>query len=176
MNKIEKSKFLSLILRHKPEAGNIVLDKYGWAEVKQVLKALNISFNELDDIVQTDEKQRYSFNQEKSKIRANQGHSVPIDLDLPEQRPPKFLYHGTASRFLNSIYETGILSMKRNFIQLSADLKTAITVGKRHGQPVVLKVDSGKMAEDGYKFYISENGVWLTKEVKPQYIIGIERI
>lgn len=117
-----------------------------------------------------DNKQRYSFNQDKTLIRANQGHSIPVDVELKEQDPPELLYHGTADTFLKDIMAEGLKSMSRLYVRLSKDIETANKVGKRHGSPVILRVLSGKMNQDGIKFYISENGVWLTKKVDVKYL------
>lgn len=123
----------------------------------------------LEEIVATDEKRRYSFNEDKTLIRANQGHSLPVDVELKEQGPPEFLYHGTAKRFLENIQAEGLKPMSRLYVHLSKDKETAIKVGKRHGEPVVLQVHSGKMFRNGNKFYLSENGVWLIKSVPVRY-------
>lgn len=123
----------------------------------------------LEEIVRTDNKQRYSFNEDKTLIRANQGHSIPVDVGLKEQEPPELLYHGTAAGFLSSIEREGLKPMGRLYVHLSKDAETAVNVGKRHGKPVVLKIHSGGMYRDGQVFYLSENGVWLTKKVEPKY-------
>lgn len=176
MANLEKlSIFLSLVLRHKPDAANITLDEHGWANVEELLAGINdtgrkIDMEILEEIVTTDNKQRYSFNQDKTLIRANQGHSIPVDVELKEQEPPEFLYHGTATRFLDSIMDEGLKPMSRLYVHLSKDVATAIKVGKRHGDPMILKVNSGDMYKEGYKFYLSENGVWLTKEVDTKYL------
>lgn len=175
MGKLDKlSVFISLLLRHKPEAANITLDEHGWANVEELLNGINntgrkIDMNILEEIVRTDNKQRYSFNQNKTLIRANQGHSISVDVDLKEQDPPEFLYHGTAIRFLDSIENEGLKPMNRLYVHLSKDTETALKVGKRHGDPVVLKIYSGEMYKDGNKFYLSENGVWMTKKVAVKY-------
>lgn len=168
------SKFISLILRHHPEAAYIELDEHGWADVDKLIAGIKRTGKQIDrelleDIVRTDNKQRYSFNEDKTRIRANQGHSIPVDVGLEEQEPPEFLYHGTAARFYHSIQEQGLRPMGRLYVHLSKDVETAMNVGKRHGKPVVLKVHSGDMYHDGQKFYLSENGVWLTKDVAPKY-------
>lgn len=128
----------------------------------------------LEEIVRTDNKQRYRFNEDKTLIRANQGHSITVDVELEEQEPPEFLYHGTAERFLKSIMEEGLKPMSRLYVHLSKDQETAEKVGKRHGKPVVLKVHSGQMNRDGCSFYLSENSVWLTKRVDVKYIERIK--
>lgn len=175
MERLDKlSKFISLVLRHKPQAAHITLDEHGWADVKELLNGINdtgrkIDMAVLEEIVATDNKQRYSFNQDKTLIRANQGHSVLVDVELKEHKPPEILYHGTAVRFLGNIRNEGLKPMSRLYVHLSKDVETALKVGKRHGEPVVLKVHSGEMHRDGYKFYLSENGVWLTKRVNVEY-------
>lgn len=167
------SKFISLILRHKPETIGITLDSHGWANVEDLINGINkthkITKEDLELIVKTDNKQRYSFNENHTKIRANQGHSINVDVELKECTPPDILYHGTAKKFLESIKREGLVSKSRLYIHLSKDINTAVSVGKRHGEPVVLEVDSKRMYNDGIKFYLSENGVWLTKHVSPKY-------
>lgn len=176
MGKTEKlSVFISLVLRHNPDAAHITLDEHGWADVGELLAGINdtgreINMEILEEIVATDNKQRYSFNQDKTLIRANQGHSIPVDVELKEQEPPEFLYHGTAARFLDAIESEGLKPMSRLYVHLSKDIETALKVGRRHGNPVVLKVNSGDMYKDGYRFYLSENGVWLIKKVDAKYL------
>ena len=176
MNGTDKlSIFISLVLRHKPEAAHITLDEHGWADVEELLKGIcdmgrKIDMDILEEIVAADKKQRYSFNQDKTLIRANQGHSIPVDVELKEQEPPEFLYHGTATRFLNDIMKEGLKPMSRLYVHLSKDIETAMKVGKRHGTPVILKIHSGDMYRAGYKYYLSENGVWLTKAVPAEYL------
>ncbi len=175
MEQLDKlSVFISLVLRHKPDAAHIALDEHGWANVKELLNGINdtgrkIDMAVLEEIVATDNKQRYSFNQDKTLIRANQGHSISVDVELKEQKPPEILYHGTAARVIDNIMNEGLKPMSRLYVHLSKDVETALKVGKRHGEPVVLKVHSGEMYGDGYKFYLSENGVWLTKKVNVEY-------
>lgn len=176
MGKFDKlSIFLSLVLRHKPDAAGIFLDEHGWTNVEDLINGIkntgrNINMPILEDIVETDSKQRYSFNEDKTLIRANQGHSVPVDVNLEKLKPPKFLYHGTADRFLNSIMEEGLKPMNRLYVHLYTDIETAIRVGKRHGNPVVLKIHSNQMYEEGCIFYLSKNGVWLTRDVQIKYL------
>lgn len=176
MGKSDKlSVFISLVLRHKPDAAGIRLDEHGWANVDELLNGINdtgrkINRDILEEIVKTDNKQRYSFNEDKTLIRANQGHSVPVDVELEEQQPPKYLYHGTADRFLSSIMSDGLKPMSRLYVHLSRDEETAVKVGRRHGNPVVLKIRAEDMWNDGIKFYLSQNGVWLTKYVDRKYI------
>lgn len=181
MDKKKTSVFISLVLRHKPEAAGITVDEHGWAEVEELLRGLAehghpISMAQLEEIVKTDEKQRYSFSEDKKLIRANQGHSIPVDVQLAEKEPPQFLYHGTAEKSLPAIKEQGLKPMSRLYVHLSKDEQTAVKVGSRHGKPVVLIVRAGDMYKDGHKFFLSENGVWLTKEVPPGYLSGINDI
>lgn len=174
-NKTKIGKLLSMILRHEPEKIGITLDENGWAEVKELRekcarKHLHFTIDELEEIVATNNKKRYSFNENKTKIRANQGHSIDIDIDLPTITPPEFLYHGTAERFLSSIGEKGIQKMSRQHVHLSHEKSTAENVGSRHGKAVVLTILSRKMYADGIKFYQAANGVWLTDYIDPKYI------
>lgn len=175
MGKKDKlSVFISLVLRHKPDAAGIALDEHGWADVDELIAGINSTGRKIDmaileEIVATDEKGRYNFNEDKSLIRANQGHSVQVDVELKEQKPPEFLYHGTAERFLEDILTEGLKPMSRLYVHLSKDIETATKVGKRHGNPVVLKVCSGEMCREGIKFFLSENEVWLTKTVPGKY-------
>ncbi len=169
------SVFISLVLRHQPDAAGIRLDEHGWANVDELIEGINntgrkINIDILEEIVRTDNKQRYSFNQDKTLIRANQGHSIPVDVELEEKQPPQYLYHGTADRFLPAIMSEGLKPMSRLYVHLSKDEETAVKVGKRHGKPVVLKIKAEEMWKDGIKFYRSQNGVWLTKYVDKKYI------
>ncbi|MDM1384418.1 RNA 2'-phosphotransferase [Myroides marinus] len=168
-------KFLSLVLRHEPSKIGITLDDNGWADVEELISKCakhRVSFTrkELDEIVETNNKKRYSFNEDETKIRANQGHSIAVDLEFTAIEPPMFLYHGTADRFLNSIEAEGVKKMSRQHVHLSQDKETAINVGSRHGRVVVLTILAGKMYEDGIVFYQSANGVWLTDYIDPKYI------
>lgn len=169
------SRFLSLILRHHPEAANITVDEHGWADVKDLIRGVNDTGRKLDralleEIVRTDQKGRYSFNEDKTLIRANQGHSILVDVELEKKVPPDILYHGTATRFLGSIRKEGLKPMGRLYVHLSKEEETAKKVGERHGIPVVLKIDAKKMHENGEVFYLSSNGVWLVKSVAACYI------
>lgn len=170
----DTSKFISLILRHKPEAIGIKLDEHGWADVDELISGVSATrlfdMAMLEEIVATDEKRRYSFSEDKRLIRANQGHSVPVDVELRRVAPPEYLYHGTCERFVPSIEEQGLRRMSRLYVHLSSDADTAMKVGARHGKPVVLRVSAGEMERDGYAFFLSENGVWLTESVPPKYI------
>lgn len=170
----ELSKYISLILRHKPETIGISLDEHGWANVDELIAGIaqhkRIDMDILEEIVRTDEKQRYSFNEDKTLIRANQGHSIPVDVELEEKEPPEILLHGTGEKYVASIDRQGLISKTRLYVHLSKDEETAIKVGSRHGKPVVYTVNAKKMFDDGYKFYLSANGVWLTKEVPVEYL------
>ena len=158
------SKFLSLILRHKPQVVGIELDEHGWANVEELChRVKNLDFATLEQIVAQDEKQRYSFSADKKLIRANQGHSIPVDVELEELEPPEILYHGTGESYSSSINAQGLLKKSRLYVHLSGDVETAEKVGRRHGKPKIFLVESGKMFADGYKFYRSVNGVWLTE-------------
>ncbi|MCL1895988.1 MAG: RNA 2'-phosphotransferase [Clostridiales bacterium] len=173
--KVAASKFMSLVLRHKPERIGIVLDENGWADTAKLLEGMNragrrITLEDLKEIVETSDKQRFKLSDDYTKIRANQGHSVSVDVELAETPPPEFLYHGTATRFVQSIKDQGLVAKGRLYVHLSADVETAVKVGGRHGKPVVLKIDSGRMSADGFKFFLSDNGVWLAKEVPAGYI------
>lgn len=169
-----KGKFLALILRHQPEKANISLDKHGWANVNDIIKNVKfLSKEDLDNIVESDSKNRYEYSDFKLKIRARQGHSVPVNLELKEVKPPDILYHGTATRFLESIYDKGIIKGCRQYVHLSSTIETATKVGERHGTPYILNIDAKQMYEDGIKFYLSSNNVWLTDYISPKYIVTL---
>lgn len=168
------SKFISLILRHKPEFIGISLDEHGWASVDELIAGVNktrsLDMEILERIVAEDEKQRYSFNEDKTLIRANQGHSIPVDVELEDVCPPEVLYHGTGEKYTSSIDKQGLIPKSRLYVHLSDDEETARKVGQRHGKSVVYKVRSGEMHRDGILFYRSVNGVWLTKAVPVKYL------
>lgn len=166
-NLITKGKKLSFLLRHDKEYN---FDKNGWRTVSDLIKNHGYTLEELNEIVDTNDKKRYEFSEDKKKIRARQGHSINVDVELKEETPPNTLYHGTATRFLESIYKNGINSGNRQYVHLSKDEETAIDVGKRHGTPFVIQVDAKKMNEDGIVFFLSNNGVWLTQFVDKKYI------
>ena len=165
---------MSLILRHKPEVIGISLDEHGWANVDELItgiaKTNDFNMDILEEIVRTDEKQRYSFNEDKTLIRANQGHSIPVDVELDEVEPPEALWHGTSEKYVASIDVQGLIPKSRLYVHLSKDSDTASKVGSRHGKPVLYIVKAGEMYKDGYKFFLSKNGVWLTKEVPVKYL------
>lgn len=169
------SKLLSLVLRHQPEVLNIELDQNGWTNVdaliaKMKTKSSEFDFERLEQIVYTNDKQRFAFNEDLTKIRANQGHSVQVDVQLKPQLPPEFLYHGTVNKFLEGIRAEGLKKGSRLHVHLSKDLDTASKVGSRRGKPVVLVVRSREMATAGHSFYLSENGVWLCDAVPFEFI------
>lgn len=174
MSLTDTSRFISLILRHKPETIGICLDEHGWAQVDELIngiaKTRPFDMEMLEEIVRTDEKQRYSFNEDKTLIRANQGHSIPVDVELEQKLPPDILWHGTGEKYVVSIDEQGLLPKSRLYVHLSGDYETAVKVGSRHGKPVIYKVNARQMQADGYVFYQSVNGVWLTKHVLVKYL------
>lgn len=169
------SKFLSLLLRHKPEIVGLQLDTQGWADTQELLQKVNahghgLTLEELQLVVDQNDKQRFAFSADGSRIRANQGHSLRIDLGLQPVTPPDVLYHGTATRNLTSIRKLGLLKGRRQHVHLSPDEETAHRVGARHGKPVVLRVASARMHADGALFYQADNGVWLTGQVAVGYL------
>lgn len=168
------SKRLSFVLRHKPESLGIVLDENGYADVAELIEKFNNNGEKIDvvvlsAIVDGDAKNRYSFNFDKTKIRANYGHSISVDLAINPSSPPETLYHGTSINYVNGIREGGIVKRNRNYVHLSSNEETARSVGVRHGEPIVLKVNARKMENDGYEFYRSAM-VWLTEYVPTEYI------
>ena len=174
MSEKDISKYISLILRHKPETIGITLDEHGWANVDELIsgicKAYDFDKYMLEKIVSEDEKQRYSFNDDKSLIRANQGHSIPVDVELEKRNPPDVLWHGTGEKYTESIDKKGLIPKARLYVHLSSDCETAKKVGMRHGAPVIYEVNAKKMQEEGFDFYCSVNGVWLCKQVPVEYL------
>lgn len=169
------SKFISLVLRHEPQSIGLSLDAQGWADVGELLEKSAqhrkpFSREELVEVVRTSEKQRFAFNDAGSRIRANQGHSVDVDLQLKAAQPPEWLYHGTARPFLAAIRSEGLKKMSRQHVHLSPDRATAEKVGSRRGVPVILAVRSGDLHRQGVVFFRSENGVWLTDAVPAEYL------
>jgi putative RNA 2'-phosphotransferase len=172
---VKVSRFLSLVLRHQPGKIGLTLDTQGWADVDELLAQANqhgvaLTRPLLQEVVAQNDKQRFAFNADTTRIRANQGHSIKIDLGLEPVIPPEQLYHGTAARFLASIQQKGLLRGKRDYVHLSPDESTARKVGARHGEPIVLVVKAGQMHAAGFTFYCTANGVWLTQHVPPAYL------
>lgn len=176
---IKLSRFLSLVLRHNPQQIGLKLDANGWADTTELISKVNVRGNKLDLktlelLVETNNKKRFAFNDDKSKIRANQGHSIKVELGYTAKTPPTVLYHGTANQNIKSIFTTGINKRERHHVHLSKDMETAISVGKRHGKPVVFEVDTKSMQKAGFEFYESDNGVWLVEEVPAIYLQKLE--
>lgn len=166
----KKSKWLSLILRHKPEAANITLDKNGWSQVNEVLISGGLTHTQLEQIVYENNKQRFEFDETQKRIRARQGHSIEVDVELTNVTPPSILYHGTSFSALTSIWMSGIEKRKRLHVHLTNETKVAEQVGSRYGVPIVLVIDAFQMHKDGRKFFLSNNGVYLTEYVPVKYI------
>lgn len=169
------SKFLSLVLRHQPDVAHVTLDSAGWAVVDALLAGCArvgrpLSRTDLEHIVATNAKKRFEFSADGLRIRASQGHSVEVELEYAPQAPPELLYHGTATRFLDSIREKGLLKMQRHHVHLSAETRITLDVGARHGTPALLTILAGQMHGEGHVFYRSTNGVWLVEHVPPQHI------
>jgi putative RNA 2'-phosphotransferase len=179
MNDKEKThlgKFLSLLLRHQPDIIGLTLDVNGWADVEELIRKCSLhgqpfTKEELEEIVATNDKKRYAFNDDHTRIRANQGHSLEVELHLKIAEPPGILYHGTVDKFLESIGQEGLVKKSRQHVHLSQDLETAQKVGSRRGVPVVLKINAGDMHRNGHVFYISDNDVWLTDHVPPTFLV-----
>ncbi|MBI1492540.1 RNA 2'-phosphotransferase [Halocynthiibacter styelae] len=166
------SKFLSLVLRHNPEAANVIPDRGGWVTVDTLIAGADIPMTKelIAEVVATSDKQRFALSEDGQRIRANQGHSFPVDLGLMPMTPPETLFHGTATRFVDSIQAKGLIPGSRQHVHLSPDENTARTVGSRHGKPHVFHVSSGQMHRDGFTFICSDNGVWLTDHVPVGYL------
>jgi putative RNA 2'-phosphotransferase len=169
------SKFLSLILRHEPERVGLKLDEAGWTDVEELLRVVNrngvsLTLDQLKHVVATNNKKRFAFSEDGQRIRASQGHSIEVDLQYPPQQPPEILYHGTASRFLEGIRRDGLNKMGRHDVHLSAETKVTLQVGSRHGRPVLLTIHAGNMHRAGHVFRCSANGVWLVRNVPPEFI------
>ena len=176
---VKISRFLSKHLRHQPQRLGLTLEPGGWVAVDDLLAAcarlgMPLSRKELDEVVARNDKRRFSFDETGERIRANQGHSVDVDLQLTPVTPPAILYHGTGHAAMDAIVREGLRKMRRHHVHLSADIPTAIKVGRRHGQPVVFAVDTAAMSADGYVFFRSENGVWLVDAVAPGYLRLLE--
>jgi putative RNA 2'-phosphotransferase len=172
--KTKISKFLSLVLRHKPEEIGLSLEENGWIPVEKLIKACaggkNFTLAELREVVETNDKKRFAFDADGRKIRASQGHSLDVGIEFEEQRPPATLYHGTAEKNIGVIFAEGLKKMARHHVHLSADIETARKVGARYGKPVILAIETEKLLVEGFKFYVSANGVWLTDAVPPEFL------
>lgn len=166
----DTGKRLAYVLRHHPESIGVTLDRNGWADAGAVCAGLGITRGELTDVVETDGKGRYELSRDGALVRARYGHSVNVDAGIVEAVPPDVLYHGTATRFLDRIRDEGLLPMGRMYVHLSTDYGTALSVGARHGRPIVLRIDAGAMSDDGYAFLVSTNGIWMSASVPPAYI------
>jgi putative RNA 2'-phosphotransferase len=176
---VNLSKFLSLVLRHRPEAVGIQLDPGGWVDIETLLEHCEkrgrvISRSLLEEVVQTNNKQRFAISEDGIRIRASQGHSVPIELGYARAVPPEVLYHGSVAERIKAIQSQGLRKMKRHHVHLSPDAKTARGVGSRRGAPIVLRIHAGQMHRDGHVFYLSANHVWLTDRVPSEYINVVE--
>ncbi|WP_175017402.1 RNA 2'-phosphotransferase [Rasiella rasia] len=174
------SKFLSLVLRHKPETIGVQLDQNGWVDINELIEKSNkygIKFNRetLNHIVATNSKKRFAINNKLDKIRASQGHSIEIELGYTSQKPPRTLFHGTSEKSVQSILKKGLKRQNRQHVHLSSDIETAKKVGQRHGKPYIFKVFAEQMFNDNLEFFISENGVWLTENVPEKYLSGQEK-
>lgn len=172
---VKISKYLSYHLRHRPDELELTLEQGGWVQVDQLLAAcsqhdFSLSYGELQEVVQKNDKQRFSFDETGQRIRANQGHSTTVDLQLDSVSPPEILYHGTSAKAVASILKMGLSKMARHHVHLTPNLKLAKEVGQRYGKPIVFQIDARAMEEVGYNFYCSENGVWLVDHVPPQYL------
>ncbi|WP_315783627.1 MULTISPECIES: RNA 2'-phosphotransferase [unclassified Bradyrhizobium] len=172
---VRLSKFLSLVLRHQPDAIGLVLDAQGWAIIDDLIARAAaagtvLSRADLEQVVATSDKKRFTVSQDGQRIRAAQGHSVAVELGLTPREPPAVLYHGTATRFVEAIMAEGLRPQSRQQVHLSLDEATAVNVGRRHGDPIVLRVDAAAMHRDRLKFFVADNGVWLTDHVPPEYL------
>ena len=176
------SKYMSLVLRHEPSAADVNLDPEGWVDVEDLLagaanKGFSFTREELDEVVRSSDKQRFALSNDGRRIRASQGHSVSVDLGLAPETPPPTLFHGTVERFLSSILSAGLEKRGRQYVHLSGDVDTALRVGSRRGQPILLQIAAAEMHSAGHQFFRSANGVWLTEHVPPQYISrGVTRV
>lgn len=169
------SKFLSLVLRHEPGSIGLTLDAQGWADVSELVAKATLPLTPavIETVVATNDKKRFALSEDKKRIRANQGHSIPVALGLTATSPPEWLFHGTATRFVEAILTEGLSRQDRQHVHLSEDRTTARTVGIRHGKPVIFRIAAGEMHARGYRFFKSENGVWLTDEV-PAALLEID--
>lgn len=178
IDQVRLSKFLSFVLRHKPDEIGLALDAEGWADVGELIAkadAAGTKFgrDDLLHVVATSDKKRFSVSPDGQRIRAAQGHSVSIELGLPPLEPPPVLFHGTATRFVEAIQSEGLRPQARQQVHLSADETTAERVGQRHGKPYIFKIDTAAMYAQGFKFYRADNGVWLTDVVPPEFLVPV---
>lgn len=169
------SKFLSLILRHQPEVVGLTLEENGWVSVKNLIKACAdygkpFTLDELKEVVETNDKKRFAFNEAETKIRANQGHSLEVEIEFEKKLPPEILYHGTAEKNVGVIFAKGLKKMSRHHVHLSTDTETAKKVGMRYGKPVIFQIDTAAMNAEGFEFFVSANGVWLVESVPPKFL------
>lgn len=174
-NIIKISKFMSFVLRHQPELIGLAPDEQGWVSVQDLIekaqtKGIILDLELLKEVVENNEKKRFAFKEDFTYIRANQGHSITVNLGYQPTTPPPILYHGTADKYLEEILEEGLQKRSRHHVHLSVDVETAKKVGSRHGKPIILKINANAMFEAGMLFYVSENGVWLTDEVPIAFI------
>jgi putative RNA 2'-phosphotransferase len=175
IDSVQLSKFLSFVLRHKPDAIGLALDPQGWVGIDELIEKANaartpFTREELLHVVKTSDKKRFSISTDGLRIRAAQGHSVSVELGLSPREPPPVLYHGTATRFIDSILREGLKPQARLQVHLSVDLETARRVGRRHGSATVLTVDALRMYEKGFRFFLADNGVWLTDQVPSEFL------
>jgi putative RNA 2'-phosphotransferase len=174
--RVDISKFLSFVLRHRPAAIGLKLDEAGWANIAELVEkgckaGIRLTPDRIRRVVAASDKQRFTISDDGLRVRANQGHSIAVDLGFEKREPPEILYHGTANHNLAAIRQQGLIKGNRLYVHLSLDKETAETVGKRYGKPIVLTVEAGRMHHDGFSFFLSANGVWLTDHVPKNYII-----
>lgn len=175
---VKMGKYVSMLLRHHPEEADVILDEHGWTDVADLIEKVSPKYPLTEEMLHqmafAPDKQRYEFSEDGKKIRAVHGHSVPVDLEYEEVEPPEYLYHGTATKYMDSIMTVGLKKQSRQFVHLSEYVEQAEAVGKRHGKLVLLKVKSGEMYSKGFKFYKSVSGVWLTDIVPIEFIEEIK--
>ena len=169
------SKFLSLILRHAPEVIGLALEENGWVSVEKLIEACadhgrKFTFTDLKEVVATNDKKRFAFNEDETRIRASQGHSVAVEIEFEKKEPPEILYHGTAEKNVGLILAEGLKKMSRHHVHLSSETETASKVGMRYGKPIIFQVDTKAMLTEGFEFYVSANGVWLVESVPPGFL------
>ncbi|WP_028579786.1 RNA 2'-phosphotransferase [Desulfogranum japonicum] len=177
-NIVKASKYLSLLLRHKPEIIGLSLDLEGWAKIEDIVRLTNQNGTSLtkkliEKITATSDKKRFIISDDGTRIRANQGHSITVDLNLRPKNPPEILFHGTATRFLDSILQQGLIKENRQYVHLSPDRNTALKVGQRHGKPVILSIAAQEMHVSGFVFFLSANGIWLTEHVPTKFLTAL---